>query len=604
MPTRLHSLRLRREDDVVQARQLAREISTLLGFDSQDQVRIATSTSELARNAFQYAGGGEVCFELTPGFSHLDEAQSLQVEVVDRGPGISDLQRILRGRYVSSTGLGLGLVGTQRLMDEFDIQSAPGKGTRVRIAKRLSPRKRFTEAELRGIQQRLESERPRNMLTELEEQNRELLGVLDQLRQKSAELEHMNQELDDTNRGVVALYAELDERAGFLQRTSELKTRFLSNMSHEFRTPLNSIISLSQLLLDRIDGDLTSEQEKQVTFIRRSADTLLELVNDLLDLAKIEAGKASVRPNDFKVAALFGALRGMLRPLLTNPSVTLTFEDVPEIDALYTDETKVSQILRNFISNALKFTKQGEVVVSARRGQHDTIIFSVRDTGIGIAPGDRVRVFDEFTQIDSPLQRQTKGTGLGLPITKKYAELLGGSVSLESELGKGSTFSAIIPRVYSESMEKLSESPTAAASGLVREASPQILVIDDEEISRYVLRNLLRASNFRVMEASSGETGIQVAETRRPSAIFLDLIMNGMQGDETLARLKANPVTAGIPVIIHTSKVLEEDERQHLLREAVAIVAKESPSREESLRAIQDALAKAGLGVTAGRREA
>jgi signal transduction histidine kinase len=524
MSTRLETIALRQEDDVVHSRQAAREIGALLGFDSQDQVRLATAASELARNAFRYAGGGDVVFELSPGSGHLDQPQTLEIEVSDKGPGIADLQRILRGRYVSSTGLGLGLVGTQRLMDDFKIDSAPGKGTTVRVAKHLSSRRHFTEAELKALLQRLNSAKPRDPLTELEQQNRELISAMEQLRQKTGELDHLNQELDDTNRGVVALYAELDERADFLLRTSELKTRFLSNMSHEFRTPLNSIISLSQLLMDRVDGELSEEQEKQVMYIRRSADTLLELVTDLLDLAKIEAGKVTVRPNQFVVAELFGALRGMLRPLLKNPNVVLTFEEETNLE-LFTDESKVSQILRNFVSNALKFTEQGEVSVTAQAGQHDTVIFSVCDIGIGIARADQGRVFEEFTQIDSALQRQTNGTGLGLPITKKFAELLGGSVLLESEPEKGSTFSAFIPRVYSTSIERQqNESGTAAAPAL-RDVSPIVLIIDDEEIFRYVLRNLLRASNFRVIEANGGANGLQAAESRRPAAIFLDLIM-------------------------------------------------------------------------------
>jgi signal transduction histidine kinase/CheY-like chemotaxis protein len=602
MSTRLIAISLRQEDDVVHSRQVAREIGALLGFDSQDQVRLATAASELARNAFRYAGGGDVLFELTPGAGHLDQPQTLEIEVSDEGPGISDLQRILRGRYVSSTGLGLGLVGTQRLMDDFKIESAPGKGTTVRVAKHLPARRHFSEAELKTLQQRLNSARARNPLTELEQQNRELMAALEQLHQKNGELDHLNQELDDTNRGVVALYAELDERADFLQRTSELKTRFLSNMSHEFRTPLNSIISLSQLLMDHVDGDLTDEQEKQVMYIRRSADTLLELVTDLLDLAKIEAGKVTVRPNQFVVADLFGALRGMLRPLLMNPNVTLNFEEGADLE-LFTDESKVSQILRNFVSNALKFTQSGEVIVTARGGQHDTVIFAVRDTGIGIARPDQVRVFEEFTQIDSALQRQTKGTGLGLPITKKFAELLGGSVLLESEPGTGSTFSAIIPRVYSDAIERQHVAGTAAAPAL-RDASPIILIIDDEEISRYVLRNLLRASNFRVIEANGGVNGLQIAESRRPAAIFLDLIMNGMQGEETLQKLKENSSTASIPVIIHTSRILTDAERENLLRSAIAIVSKQTASREDSLKAIQDALARAGLNVATSGREA
>jgi Signal transduction histidine kinase len=188
---------------------------------------------------------------------------------------------------------------------------------------------------------------------------------LSDARERQEELSRVNQELADTNRGVVALYAELDERASHLRRADEIKTRFLSDMSHEFRTPLSSILALSGLLLDRADGELTAEQEKQVGFIRRSAEGLLDLVNDLLDLAKIEAGKVEVRPTEFSVAGLFSAVRGMLRPLLMAQTVNLVFEEPEAKAALYNDESKVSQILRNFISNALKFTDRGEIRVKA-----------------------------------------------------------------------------------------------------------------------------------------------------------------------------------------------------------------------------------------------
>ena len=172
---------------------------------------------------------------------------------------------------------------------------------------------------------------------------------------------------------MVALYAELDERADHLRRADELKSKFLSHMSHEFRTPLNSILALSRLLLDRSDGELTEEQETQVRFIRKAAQNLTELVDDLLDLAKVEAGKTVVVASEFTVSSLFGALRGMLRPLLVGDAVALVFEESADLPPLDTDEGKVSQILRNFISNALKFTERGEVRVWAtadRAGRH------------------------------------------------------------------------------------------------------------------------------------------------------------------------------------------------------------------------------------------
>ena len=230
---------------------------------------------------------------------------------------------------------------------------------------------------------------------------------LEEIRRREEESQQLNQELGDTNRGVVALYAELDGRAEQLRQASELKTRFLSNMSHEFRTPLNSVLALSRLLLDRIDGELTSEQERQVGYIRRSAESLLELVNDMLDLAKVEAGKAEVKPVRFAVTSLFGALRGALKPLLTSASVDLLFEPLQDLPPLYTDEAKVAQILRNLVSNALKFTEQGEVRVTARLSEDTTsVIFAVRDTGIGIAPEHHERIFEEFSQVDTKTARR------------------------------------------------------------------------------------------------------------------------------------------------------------------------------------------------------
>ena len=271
------------------------------------------------------------------------------------------------------------------------------------------------------------------------------MRALGELRERQEELLSLNRELEDTNRGVVALYAELDEKADHLRRADEMKSRFLSNMSHEFRTPLNSIRALSRLLLDRVDGDLSIEQEKQVGFISKASDDLTALVDDLLDLAKIEAGKIEVHPIEFSVGNLFSALRGMLRPLLVGDAVKLSFEEPQSTLTLYNDEGKVSQILRNFISNAIKFTEQGEVSVSAQLSEdRQTVRFSVADTGIGIAPEDQGRIFDEFTQLPSPLQGRVKGTGLGLPLCRRLAHLLGGDVSVKSERGVGSVFTAVV----------------------------------------------------------------------------------------------------------------------------------------------------------------
>ena len=262
---------------------------------------------------------------------------------------------------------------------------------------------------------------------------------------QAQQIEAMQMELDETNRGVVALYAELDTQAQQLQRATDLKSRFLAYMSHEFRTPISALRSLSRLLLDRVDGPLTAEQEKQVRFIESTAEEFAEMVNDLLDLAKVEAGRVEISPAWFEMVDLFSALRGMFRPVLTNPDVTLVFEDPKNDSRIYTDDKKLSQILRNFISNALKFTVKGEVRVSAHENADETITFSVADTGIGIDPKFHSAMFQDFTQVDSPIQKRLRGTGLGLSLSKQLAELLGGTVALQSALGSGSTFSVTIP---------------------------------------------------------------------------------------------------------------------------------------------------------------
>ena len=581
----LLSMELRQEQDVVRTRQRARELADVLGFDHQDQIRIATAVSEIARNAIEYGKGGRVEFAVV----QQDKGNnSFFIEVKDKGPGIENLNRILMGNYTSSTGMGLGITGAQRLMDSFDIQSSPGSGTRVVLSKRLPAR--IAPLDVKKLQTAVDNIARGEMnepYRELEQQNRELLATLEQLNARQSELVQLNKELDETNRGVVALYAEINDKADYLQRASELKSKFLSNMSHEFRTPLNSVLALSRILLDRLDGDLTREQEKQVQYIRRSAEQLIDMVNDLLDIAKVEAGKITVRPTEFDARALFGSLRGVLKPLLVSQRVNLVFEDPLDVPPLYTDDSKVAQILRNFISNALKFTERGEVRVCAKMLDDEHVRFSVQDTGIGIAEQDQERIFEEFSQIENPLQKQAKGTGLGLPLSRKLAILLGGTVTIESTLGVGSIFSLIIPRHFKEVVE----TKRSAAS-----SEPTVLVVDDDEVSRYLLKNLLHGANFRVSEASNGVEGLQTAQAVIPRVVFLDLNMPDLSGFEVLERLKNEPRTAEIPVIIYTSKVLDEKEMSSLSK-AAAILPKNLASRDEQLQIVSAVFKRVGLNI-------
>lgn len=697
------TIAIREEVDTVTTRQRCRQVARLLGFDAQDQTRVATAVSEIARNAYCYGGGGKV--ELS--VEGTTSPQLLILHVSDNGPGIPNLEEILAGRYVSSTGMGLGIVGTRRLMDQFEIRSTPA-GTDVWL-KKFFPRRAplFNAAALARLSQELSAETPKNPFTEMEFQNRELLRSLDELRRKQDDLLRVNHELEDTNRGVVALYAELDEKADHLRRADELKSKFLSNMSHEFRSPLNSILGLTNLLMSRTDGPLTAEQEQQVGFIRKAANDLYELVNDLLDLAKVEAGKIEVKPVHFEINNLFGALRGMLRPLFLNQSVALVFEDASSLPAMYSDEGKISQILRNFLSNALKFTERGEVRVSARVVE-DRVIFSVSDTGIGIAEQDQQRIFQDFVQVDGPLQRKVKGTGLGLPLSKKLAQLLRGDVGVSSVPGQGSTFTLDIPSFWETETTASAAATSESAEGIpilvlenragdllmysrwlkdtefrmvpasaVREAEMKIeaqrpalivmdvlldgedswgllaklknapetrdipvimvttvddprkalhlgaddylvkpidrdtllkavrhlvnperasgvLIIDDDERDRYLLKHRLRGSGLEVVEACTGPEGIEKAVARHPQLIFLDLSMPGMNGYEVLERLKADARTASIAVIVHTSFKLGDAEKERLRGGAAAIVYKDQSGQQAGLDGLVAQMGESG----------
>ena len=700
----IFTLRLHHERHVVQARQRTREIAALLGFEHQDQIRLATATSELARNAYRYASGGSVTFQVSD-----QSPQMFLICVSDTGPGIPNLDEILNGKYVSKTGLGRGLIGTKALMDHFKITSS-SNGTGVEFGKVFSPlATRVDERKLKFITQALSKSGATDPFEELERQNQELLKTLAELREKQELLSQSHRELEDTNRGVVALYAELDQNANDLRRVSELKTRFLSNLTHEFRTPLNSITSLCRLLLDRSDGDLTVEQEKQAFYIQKSAAELSGLVNDLLDLAKVEAGKIDVIPRHFEVKDLFGALRGMLKPLLVGNSLDLIFESGEGIPPLYTDEGKISQVLRNLISNALKFTSRGHVRVIAEMEADSLVTFQVSDTGIGIRPEDQERIFEEFVQIESEMQSRVKGTGLGLPLAKRLTELMDGTIEVASELGVGSTFTVKLPIYIGDHEKPITPQPTistqapgttilflednretrfvfasslknanyrlvfatnlpearslflsaqpalvvldrliedqdclffiselrsngfkgpivvvsvvddaqgavdAGASAFLTKPVPPftleitirelidgkpskvVLLVDDDETSRYLMGAALSRLGCRVIEAHNGREGIRQAEKHAPNVIFLDVIMPDLTGFDVLREIRTNPLTTEISVIIHSSKVLTSQELRYMTEQKAFLYPKRTFDSDGSLENLVNVLSQAGI---------
>ena len=568
----LTTMDLAGEGDVVAARQRARHLAALLGFGVQDQSRIATATSEICRNAVRYAGGGRCEFLLDDG-----PRAALVVRTADEGPGIRNLEEVLAGRYQSATGMGLGIVGARRLVDQFTIESAPGRGTQVLFAKELPG---FAPPGARSPAY-IATQLARTPLPGAEEEvrqaDRELLRAIGELRARNEDLEQIRGELEETNRGVVALYAELDQRADSLRKATELKSRFLSNMSHEFRTPLNSIQSLARIVLDGSEGPISDGQRKALLLIRKSAVDLTEMVNDLLDLAKIEAGKIVVRPSEFDLAHLLGSLRGVLRPLLTdNSPVQLVFDPPPDLPPLLTDEGKVTQIVRNFASNALKFTDRGEVRVGVRQDAPGTVTFYVSDTGIGIAPEDQERIFEEFTQVDGAHQRKTKGTGLGLPLSRKLAEMLGGEVRVESALGQGSTFSLRIPMRYP---------PPQVAPTL---GDLVLAAVDDTAL---VVRweRFLEGSRYRLAAAHTVEEARAAITGSRPAVVIVTPFLGGVTTRSLLAEVRKDPATRELPVL----GLARAQHESRLLALAADLIVDRLEERHELLEALSRALSPA-----------
>lgn len=552
MSTRILVIAVEQEKDIVLARQRTRVIAEHLGFDLQDQTRITTAVSEIVRNTLEYGKGGRIDYRI----DSRDGLQSLLITVADQGPGIANAEEILHGLHRSTTGMGIGIRGARRLMDEFAIETSPGRGTSIRMAKRLPRGVAISAARIGKIGEMLAKDDAPDALAEIRRQNQEMVAQLEESIKRQQQLAVLNQELQDTNRGVVALYAELNDRADHLRQADELKSRFLSNMSHEFRTPLNSILALARLLLSRNDGELSAEQEKQVQYICKAAENLTEMVNDLLDLAKVEAGKTVVAPVEFSITDLFSTLRGMLRPLLVGDAVSLVFDAPVAMPVLCTDESKVSQILRNFISNALKFTERGEVRVAAEfDAACDSVTFRVSDTGIGIAEADMEIIWQEFGQVSHPVQTRVKGTGLGLPLSKKLAELLLGRVGVESEPGKGSTFWLTLPRVF----PRYAGDVDAELAWVPDPSRLPILLVEDNPADRLVYERIFENGRYQLMPTTSTAQARRALGRIMPAVVILDVLLEGEETWRFLIDTKHNEATHRIPFLVVTNT---KDERK------------------------------------------
>lgn len=538
--TARYRLKIRSAEDVVAARQRVRAAADQMGFDLFDQVQIATGVSEIGREIVAN-GGGELTLSISTSRPQRLVIGATGIDCGDEGadaasPGIAAARRLLGPPLDADAGAAACTFS--RLLPHSASPATAGQVLSVGST---------------------------NLDQELQHQDSDLLRLLELNRVREEELESLKGELDETNQGVLALYAELDDRAESIRRASEERTRFLSNVTHELRTPLSSIVALCRLVLTNQEAPLAGDQVKQVDYIQKSAQDLLDFVSDLLDLAKVEAGKVAVNSVAFEVEDLFVALRGMFRPMLSDSALSIVIEPL-SVPGMVTDESKVTQILRNLMSNALKFTERGEIRVTAvHEPNADVIVFKVADTGIGIGADDLERIFDEFIQVDTRRGRRERSSGLGLPLSRRLAEMLGGSLTVESRVGAGSTFSLSLPRLFT---------PEADPSV----ADPQtgyVLVVDDDQISRYVAREQLERHGWRVVEAVDGEMALRLAREGECRAIVSDLVMPGMSGFELLKRLGEDPATAAIPVVIRTSLSASELDAAALAR-AAAVFSKDA----------------------------
>lgn len=460
-----------------------------------------------------------------------------------------------------------------RLVSENIAISIVSAQNRLRLQELLEESQRQAE-ELQAQQEELrvnneELEEQSNALKEsqmkLESQQAELEQTNSQLSQQARSLEQQNDELSQTR-------TSLELKAMELQRASEYKSQFLANMSHELRTPLNSTLILSQLLIDNKSGHLSSEEVEYARTILSSSNDLLSLINDILDLAKVEAGKVDLQAEEVELQQVVGGLEKTFGPMASNKGIGFECKVRPDTPGTFeTDRLRLEQILRNLLSNALKFTEEGRVTLEVYSPGEGKMAFAVKDTGVGIPRDKQQVIFEAFQQADGTTNRRYGGTGLGLTISRDLARLLHGSISVESEPGKGSVFTLVVSALSSgaEAPVPLLAAPLASraaepARKPARAQAPQanddrnkldpslklLMVVEDDQAFAQVIRKLSHEVNFQCVMAHYAEEAVSMAEEYLPNAIILDIHLPDHSGLFVLDRLKENPLTRHIPVHI------------------------------------------------------
>lgn len=418
--------------------------------------------------------------------------------------------------------------------------------------------------------------------------------LAEDLQEKNKEITIINEELKNQAEELKIQADELKIQRLQVAEADRLKSEFLSNMSHELRTPLNSILALSRLMISKGTGINPGKEKENLRVIERNGRILLDLINGILDLAKIEAGRVDVNLTSFKPEQVVTAAIEIIRPMAQSKGLNLeiNIENNPD---MYSDRSRIQQVLFNLLSNAAKFTKQGEIGITVT-AHGDMIFFTVRDTGIGIKSKDLPSIFDEFRHGDGSLTREFEGAGLGLAISRKFARLLGGDITVESEWGKGSVFTLALPLRSQGKKETLpDEDDDIQQQDADREAipgePPRILIIEDNEVATMQIKSLLEESGFTVFTAANGTDGLDMINKTFPDAIILDLMMPQINGFLVLDQIRSTPRTAQIPVLVLTAKELTPGEKAQLKRNNIQqLIRKGDVDRDQLLHSIKKIL--------------